>query len=226
MKVIACYSKKGGVGKTAAAVNLSCAQAANGKRTLLCDLDPQGASSFCFRVKPFKKLTETRFFEDVAKFTQAIRGSDYDNLDIRPANQSFRDFDVFLSRICDPRPRLKKALKAVASDYDILVFDCPPSISTLSENVFHAADCEPRASHPDDPFAAQLRTARRFFQRERAAPEETQRVLLHGARGQESPYRDHGSDELRLRKIHLESTHPVCVGCRTHVPGDPQEASV
>ena len=57
MKIIACYSNKGGVGKTATAVNLAYALADAGRRTLLCDLDPQGASSFYFRVKPSKKLT-------------------------------------------------------------------------------------------------------------------------------------------------------------------------
>lgn len=140
MKIIACYSNKGGVGKTATSVNLAYAFAASGKRVLLCDLDPQGASSFYFRVKPSKKLTEANFFEDVEKFTKAIRGSDYDNLDILPANMSFRDFDIFLSRMKDSRSRLKKALAAVKGDYDVILLDCPPNISALSENVFRAAD--------------------------------------------------------------------------------------
>jgi len=140
MKIIACYSNKGGVGKTATSVNLAYELAQSGLRTLLCDLDPQGASGFYFRVKPSKKLKETAFFEDVERFTKAIRGSDFDNLDILPANMSFRDFDVFLSRMRNSRSRLKKALKAVDSDYDVILLDCPPNISVLSESVFKAAD--------------------------------------------------------------------------------------
>ena len=140
MKIIACYSNKGGVGKTAVSVNLSYAMAEAGKRVLLCDLDPQGASSFYFRVKPSRKLTDEKFFKDVEQFTKAIRGSDYDNLDILPANMTFRNFDVFLSRMRNSRSRLKKALKSVRSDYDIIVLDCPPNISALSESVFKSAD--------------------------------------------------------------------------------------
>ena len=140
MKIVACYSNKGGVGKTATSVNLAYAIAQSGQRVLLCDLDPQGASSFYFRVKPSKKLTDERFFKDVERFTKAIRGSDFDNLDILPANMSFRDFDIFLSRMKNSRSRLKKALKAVDGDYDVVLLDCPPNISTLSENVFRSAD--------------------------------------------------------------------------------------
>ncbi len=130
----------GSVGKTAAAVNLAFAFAARGHRVLLRDLDPQGAASFYFRIKPSKKLTEAAFFEDVAKVTKAIKASDYDNLDILPANMGFRDFDVLLAQMRSPKSRLKQALKAVDADYDRIVLDCPPNLSTLSDNIFRAAD--------------------------------------------------------------------------------------
>jgi len=140
MKIIACYSNKGGVGKTATSVNLAYASALSGKTILLCDMDPQGASGFYFRVKPSRKLKKQAFFKDVDCFTGAIRASDFDNLDLLPANMSYRDFDIFLSRMKNSRSRLKKALKAVDNEYDVVILDCPPNISLLSENVFKVAD--------------------------------------------------------------------------------------
>lgn len=140
MQIIACYSNKGGVGKTATSVNLAYAFAQAGKQVLLCDLDPQGASGFYLRVKPSKKLTEARFFEDVNRFTKAIRASDFEGLDVLPANLTYRDFDIFLSRMRNKRSRLKKALMSVGGDYDVIILDCPPNFSTLSENIFRAAD--------------------------------------------------------------------------------------
>lgn len=160
MKIIACYSNKGGVGKTATSVNLAYLSAINGYRTLLCDLDPQGASGFYFRIKPSKKLPDKTFFDDVGKLVSSIRASDYEKLDLLPANLTYRDFDIFLSRMKNKRSRLKKALQAVDSDYQVIILDCPPNISLLSENVFKAAD---KVVVPVIPTTLSVRTLQQLY---------------------------------------------------------------
>jgi len=140
MKVIASYSIKGGVGKTVSSVNVAYAAAEAGHRTLLIDLDPQGASTFYFRVRPAKKLKAKKFFTNMHQFEMNIRGSDYGRLDILPANLSYRNFDTLLGGMKKSRMRLKKTLKQLSHQYDVVVLDCPPTIGVLSENVFIAAD--------------------------------------------------------------------------------------
>jgi chromosome partitioning protein len=140
MKILACYSMKGGVGKTATAVNMAWFAAKSGKKTLLVDMDPQGASSFYFRVKAKKKAWDKRFFETYKHLLDHVKGSDYNNLDVLPAHLSFRHFDVNLSNMAKSRQRLGKILKGLKKEYDLIILDCPPTISLLSENVFHAAD--------------------------------------------------------------------------------------
>ena len=140
MKVLACYSFKGGVGKTSTAVNMSWFAAESGMRTLLVDLDPQGSSTYCFRIKSKKQDWDQRFFRSSKMWLKHIKGSDYDNLDVVPAHLSFRNFDITLSDMKKAQTRLKRLLKGLKSHYDLVVLDCPPSISMLSENVFNAAD--------------------------------------------------------------------------------------
>lgn len=140
MKVIACYSMKGGVGKTATAVNLAYFAAKSGQRTLLIDLDPQGASSFYFRVKPSSKKWGERFFKAYKSLVKNIKASDFENLDIIPAHLSFRNFDAMLSDLKKRDNRLKRLLKGFRKEYDLVILDCPPSISYLSEAIFTASD--------------------------------------------------------------------------------------
>ena len=140
MRVLACYSMKGGVGKTATAVNLAYLAAKSGFKTLLIDLDPQGASSFYFRVKPSSKKWSERFFSAYEDIVKNIKASDYDNLDVIPAHLSFRNFDSFLAGVKKGKGRLKNILKGFSKEYDLIVLDCPPSISHLSEAIFVAAN--------------------------------------------------------------------------------------
>jgi cellulose biosynthesis protein BcsQ len=139
MKIIALYNIKGGVGKTAACVNLAYVCAMSGMKTLLWDLDSQGASSYYFNVKPevrggTKKLFKTR------EIGELVKESDIENLDLLPADFSYRHMDLFLDSEKKPKKRMSEFLKRFEDDYDVLFLDCPPSFSLVSENVFNSAD--------------------------------------------------------------------------------------
>lgn len=140
MTTLALYSNKGGVGKTAAAVNLAYLAAVSGKTTLICDLDPQGAATYYLRVKP-KVKAEARGFAKAGKAIEAsIKGTDYENLDLLPADFTHRNLDIVFDRLKHPKQRLGKALRPFEEEYDLIVLDCPPTINILAENIFDAAD--------------------------------------------------------------------------------------
>lgn len=140
MKILALYSIKGGVGKTSSAVNLAFTAASNGCRTLVWDLDPQGASSYYFRIKAKIKGGSKNLVAGKRPLDELIKGTDFDNLDLIPADFSFRHLDLLLDDKKKPTKQLKKLLTPLATDYDFIFLDCPPSISLLSEAVFVAAD--------------------------------------------------------------------------------------
>lgn len=142
MTTLALYNLKGGVGKTAAAVNLAYLSALSGRRTLLWDLDPQGASSFYFRVKPKIKGGRDRLLEKKRRnlLHEHVRGSDYDRLDLVPSDFSYREMDLALGSAKKPERRLARLLRPLHAHYDLVLLDCPPSLSATAESVFHAAD--------------------------------------------------------------------------------------
>ena len=140
MKIIALYSIKGGVGKTSSAVNLAYISACKGYRTLVWDLDPQGASSYYFRIKPKVKGGSKDLIAGKRDLEGLIKGTDFANLDLLPADFSFRNLDLVLDTKKKPTSQIRKLLKPLADDYDFIFLDCPPNISLLSEAVFAAAD--------------------------------------------------------------------------------------
>jgi chromosome partitioning protein len=140
MRILATYNIKGGVGKTATAVNLGYLAARDGYRALLWDLDPQGAASYLFRVKPRVKGGGKALIQGRLPLDGAIKGTDFDHLDLLPADFTYRNLDLLLDAAKKPERRLASLLAPLKRDYDAVILDCPPSISLLSESVLHAAD--------------------------------------------------------------------------------------
>jgi len=140
VKVIALYNIKGGVGKTAAAVNLAYLCAGGGRPTLLWDLDPQGAASYCLRVDARVKGGRKALLSGKHPLSRSVQPSPYPGLDVLPADFSYRHMDVALSDEKRPERRFRKLLEPLERDYDTIFLDCPPGLTLSSESMFGAAD--------------------------------------------------------------------------------------
>ena len=138
MKTLAVYNVKGGVGKTATAVNLAYLAVQGGHKVLLWDLDPQGAASWYFQAKGDSAPDKT-LWRDSAKLADAAQPTQYPGLDLVPVDLGSRHLDVWL-RKDEGANALAGKLKALDDTYSLVVLDCPPSLSHLAEGIFGAAD--------------------------------------------------------------------------------------
>ncbi len=136
MRSIAVFSVKGGVGKSAIAVNLAHASATlSGRRTLLWDLDAQGAATFTMRLGAAGSARKA--FAD-GQLGPLIQPTEFEGLDVLAADRSLRHLEAQLLE--EKAKRLRKLLKSLEKDYDRVILDCPPGLTELADQLFRAVD--------------------------------------------------------------------------------------
>jgi cellulose biosynthesis protein BcsQ len=140
MQILAVTNIKGGVGKTTTAVNLAYLCALSGRPTILWDLDPQGGATYTLRCEAAEHGSAKKLVAGKHELTEFLVASGYAQLDVLPSHFSYRNFDVHMSKRKHPTERLLKMSRALRERYAVLLLDCPPGISLLSENVLRAAD--------------------------------------------------------------------------------------
>lgn len=139
-KIFCIANQKGGVGKTTTTVNLAAGLAQIGQRALVVDLDPQGNATMGSGID--KRTLEASVYDvllGTATVAEARRRSPQGGYDLLPANRELAGAEVELVGLEHRNERLRRALAAVADDYDVVLIDCPPSLSLLTLNGLVAA---------------------------------------------------------------------------------------
>jgi chromosome partitioning protein len=139
--ITALISRKGGVGKTTTAVNLSAALAAQGLRVLLVDLDSQASASLSLGIDRASLAPSSA---DVMlgglPANQAVRETAIPGLHLITASVDLIQAESELAVFRGKETRLRSALAPIVRDYDFIFLDCPSSLSLLPVNAVVAAN--------------------------------------------------------------------------------------
>ncbi len=132
---------KGGTGKTSLSTSYAYRLAELGYGVLLIDLDSQGHATKClgYEGEDFEK-TLLDVLVRKTPITHVVQKTPLPNLDFVPSNLSMSTVDLALMPMAGREFKLRNALKEVESQYDVIVFDAPPSFGLLNLNALMAAD--------------------------------------------------------------------------------------
>lgn len=141
-KSICIANQKGGVGKTTTAINLAACLAVAEKRTLLIDCDPQGNATNGVGIDKSMVRADNlyRVLTGEVPAGNAIRKTEIPTLDIIPSHQDLIGVEVEFIALEDRERKLKDLLKAIDTNYDFIIIDCPPSLGFLTVNSLVASD--------------------------------------------------------------------------------------
>lgn len=139
-KVLAVVNQKGGVGKTTTTVNLGACLAELGKKVLVLDIDPQGNTTSGLGVNRYRlKKCIYNVLIDGLPLEAVIQPTGIDRLHIAPATIKLAGAEIELVLVMQREVKLRQALSVVASEYDYVLIDCPPSLGLLTLNALTAA---------------------------------------------------------------------------------------
>lgn len=141
-KVIAMCNQKGGVGKTTSSINIAGALAAFGRRVLIVDFDPQGAATAGLGMSgnSLENTIYTVLFDSSMDPHDVVRHTEFDNIDIIPANIDLSAAEVQLVTEVGREQILNGVLRKLKDEYDVIIIDCQPSLGLLTVNALTAAD--------------------------------------------------------------------------------------